>query len=79
MAWAKRTAKQQWIATFAENGIRSREQLVAGMQKARASVSPFWPSPGQFVAWCREGKGPLGVSPADVMAEFWKWRKLVFK
>lgn len=75
----ERTAKQQWIATFAENGIRSREQLVAGMQKARASVSPFWPSPGQFVAWCREGKGLLGVSPADVMTEFWKWRKLVFK
>lgn len=72
-------AKQQWIATFAENGIRSREQLSAGMQKARASVSPFWPSPGQFVAWCREGKGTLGVSPADVMTEFWKWRKLVFR
>jgi len=72
-------AKQQWIATFAENGIRSREQLSAGMQKARASVSPFWPSPGQFVAWCREGKGALGVSPADVMTEFWKWRKLVFR
>lgn len=75
----ERTAKQQWIATFVENGIRSREQLVAGMQKARASVSPFWPSPGQFVAWCREGKGTLGVSPADVMTEFWKWRKLVFR
>lgn len=75
----ERTAKQQWIATFAENGIRSREQLVSGMQKARASVSPFWPSPGQFVAWCREGKGLLGVSPADVMTEFWKWRKLVFR
>lgn len=75
----EKTAKQQWIATFAENGIRSREQLAAGMQKARASESPFWPSPGQFVAWCREGKGALGISPADVMTEFWKWRKLVFR
>ncbi|HFV9295534.1 TPA: replication protein P [Serratia fonticola] len=48
-------AKRQWIAAFAENGIRSREQLSAGMQHARASESPFWPSPGQFIAWCKQG------------------------
>lgn len=48
-------AKRQWIAAFAENGIRSREQLSAGMQHARASESPFWPSPGQFISWCKEG------------------------
>lgn len=49
------TAKKQWIAAFAEGGIRSREQLSAGMQYARSSESPFWPSPGQFVSWCRLG------------------------
>jgi len=75
----EKVAKQQWIATFAENGIRSREQLVAGMQKARASESPFWPSPGQFVSWCREGKGALGVSGEDVLKEYWRWRKEVFR
>lgn len=48
-------AKKQWIAAFAENGIRSRDQLSAGMQHARASESPFWPSPGQFIAWCKQG------------------------
>ena len=49
-------AKQQWILAFAENGIISRTQLAAGMKKARASLSPFWPSPGQFIDWCREGE-----------------------
>ncbi|EKK5269349.1 replication protein P [Cronobacter dublinensis] len=49
-------AKQQWILAFAENGITKREQLVAGMKRARASLSPFWPSPGQFIEWCREGE-----------------------
>ncbi|AXW87795.1 DNA replication protein [Lonsdalea britannica] len=49
-------AKKQWIAAFAENGIRSREQLSAGMQYARANSSPFWPSPGQFIEWCRQGE-----------------------
>jgi len=48
-------AKKQWIAAFAENDIRTREQLSAGMQHARASESPFWPSPGQFITWCKEG------------------------
>ncbi|ELY2555343.1 DNA replication protein [Cronobacter sakazakii] len=47
-------AKQQWILAFAENGITKREQLTAGMKRARASLSPFWPSPGQFIHWCRE-------------------------
>ena len=46
-------AKQQWIAAFAEGGIRTREQVSAGMRHARASESPFWPSPGQFIKWWR--------------------------
>ncbi|MHA6636564.1 replication protein P [Citrobacter farmeri] len=74
-----RVAKQQWIAAFAESGISSREQLSAGMQKARSSQSPFWPSPGQFISWCRDGSGALGVSVDDIMSEYWRWRKLVFR
>ncbi|EAW8083128.1 phage replication protein [Salmonella enterica] len=75
----ERVAKQQWIAAFSENGIRTRKQLSAGMQKARSSQSPFWPSPGQFISWCREGSGALGVSVDDIMDEYWRWRKLVFR
>ncbi|EGW7508902.1 phage replication protein [Salmonella enterica] len=75
----ERVAKQQWIAAFSENGIRTRKQLSAGMQKARSSQSPFCPSPGQFISWCREGSGALGVSVDDIMGEYWRWRKLVFR
>ncbi|ECE6343867.1 phage replication protein [Salmonella enterica subsp. enterica] len=75
----ERVAKQQWIAAFSENGIRTRKQLSAGMQKARSIQSPFWPSPGQFISWCREGSGALGVSVDDIMGEYWRWRKLVFR
>ncbi|EOF5344780.1 replication protein P [Salmonella enterica] len=75
----ERVAKQQWIVAFSENGIRTRKQLSAGMQKARSSQSPFWPSPGQFISWCREGSGVLGVSVDDIMGEYWRWRKLVFR
>ncbi|WP_392738922.1 replication protein P [Serratia ureilytica] len=58
-------AKQQWIAAFAENGIRSREQVTAGMQHARASESPFWPSPGQFITWCKQGSIRASGLPGD--------------
>ncbi|PJZ07336.1 DNA replication protein [Pantoea rodasii] len=47
-------AKRQWIAAFAENGITSKTQLAAGMRQARASGSPFLPSPGQFITWCKQ-------------------------
>lgn len=49
------TAKRQWVAAFIENGITSGHQISAGMKLARASVSPFWPTPGQFISWCRKG------------------------
>lgn len=51
---AQDAAKRQWIAAFAESGICTREQLQAGMKHARSSESPFWPSPGQFIAWCNQ-------------------------
>ncbi|EOV9008788.1 replication protein P [Cronobacter malonaticus] len=57
-------AKQQWIIAFAENGITRREQLAAGMKRARASISSFWPSPGQFIDWCREGEFEQAGLPA---------------
>lgn len=68
-------AKQQWIAAFAEGGIRTREQVSAGMRHARASESPFWPSPGQFIKWCKDSKTVLGIGIEDVMAEFHRYAK----
>lgn len=71
----ERTAKRQWIAAFAENGIRTREQLSAGVRHARASASPFWPSPGQFIRWCKDSTTILGIRLADVMGEFQRYNR----
>lgn len=71
--------RRQWVLAFCENGITTMEQVAAGMRVARRQERPFLPSPGQFVAWCREGRCVLGVTVADVMAEYWKWQKLVFR
>lgn len=58
-------AKRQWIAAFAENGIHNKQQLSAGMKLARASGSPFLPSPGQFIEWCKEGEHRAAGLPGD--------------
>jgi hypothetical protein len=68
-------AKKQWIAAFAEGGIRTREQVSAGMRHARTSESPFWPSPGQFIKWCKDSKMVLGISIEDVMGEFHRYAR----
>lgn len=71
----EKTAKRQWIAAFSENGIRSREQLSAGVRHARASESPFWPSPGQFIKWCKDSSTVLGLNLSDVMNEFHRYSR----
>ncbi|HBR2411217.1 replication protein P [Klebsiella pneumoniae] len=58
-------AKRQWIAAFAENGIHNKQQLSAGMKLARASGSPFLPSPGQFIEWCKQGEHRAAGLPSD--------------
>lgn len=68
-------AKRQWIAAFAEGGIRSLDQLSAGMRQARASTSPFWPSPGLFVSWCKDSCTVLGISTDDAMDEFHRYNR----
>ncbi|ELP5692568.1 MULTISPECIES: replication protein P [Enterobacter] len=71
--------RRQWVLAFKENGITTMEQVEAGMRMVRRQERPFLPSPGQFIKWCREGRSVLGITTADVMAEYWKWRKLVFR
>ncbi|EPT0356784.1 replication protein P [unidentified bacterial endosymbiont] len=71
--------RRQWLLAFHENGITTMEQVNAGLRIARRQERPFLPSPGQFVAWCREGNGVLGITVDDVMYEYWRWRKLVFR
>lgn len=71
--------RRQWLLSFRENGITTMAQVNAGMRAARKEEKPFLPSPGQFVAWCRDGKGALGITAAEVLKEFWHWRRTVFR
>jgi len=71
--------RRQWLLAFKENGITTMDQVNAGMRVARRQERPFLPSPGQFVAWCRESAGVLNVTVESLMTEYWQWRKDVFR
>lgn len=71
--------RRQWVMAFAENGITDLKLVDAGMRVARRQIKPFMPSPGQFVAWCKQEMRPFGLSVDDVMAEFKQWQRLIFK
>lgn len=47
------TAKQQWILGFAENHIRTIDQVRQGMKALRAKEDDFVPSVGKFIGWCK--------------------------
>lgn len=67
--------RKQWMLAFLENGITTMEQVNAGMRQARKQDSPFIPSPGKFVSWCKDSRMILGISIDDVMGEFHRYAK----
>lgn len=71
--------RRQWMLAFAENGITTIAQVASGMRIARRQERPFLPSPGMFVAWCKEASGSLGVTAEEVLSEFKKWRNESFR
>lgn len=44
--------KQQWILGFAENGVKTFDQVKRGMAAARAKTNGYLPSVGEFISWC---------------------------
>lgn len=48
-------AKQVWFEELLKADVMTPEQLKQGLDCAAKSTSPFFPSVGQFIAWCQEG------------------------
>ena len=54
-------AKAEWIKEFADEGIRTLEQIEFGIQKCRKLRKPFAPSVGEFIAMCAPGPEDFGM------------------
>ena len=57
-------AKAEWIKEFADEGIRTLEQIEFGIQKCRKSKKPFAPSVGEFIAMCIPSPEDFGMPTA---------------
>lgn len=57
--------RREWLTGLVEAGIRDERVLQVGLRKARASETPFLPSVGQFVGWCRDGLGEMVGLPDE--------------
>ena len=63
-------AKAEWIKEFADEGIRTLEQIEFGIQKCRKLKKPFAPSVGEFIAMCVPGPEDFGLpASADAWVE----------
>lgn len=61
---ALNAAKAEWIKEFADEGIRTLEQIEFGIQKCRKLKKPFAPSVGEFIAMCVPGPEDFGMPSA---------------
>lgn len=61
-------AKAEWIKEFADEGIRTLEQIEFSIQKCRKLKKPFAPSVGEFIAMCTPGPEDFGM---PVSADAW--------
>lgn len=59
--------KAEWLKTLAVQGIRSREQVQLGINRARREQGDrqFWPTPRQFALWCQPTACDLGLPAVD--------------
>ena len=62
-----REAKRIWLETLVNEKITTIEQLQNGIEQAKKSKNPFWPSVGEFVEWCNSGNPfeNLGLPTAE--------------
>ena len=65
--------KQVWLEELFKAGVVSPQSLKRGLDLAAKSESPFFPSVGQFIAWCQfEDYHALGLPTAEDLIQRYK-------
>lgn len=60
--------KAEWLKTMSAQGVRSREQVQYGLNRARKEVGDrqFWPTPRQFCSWCVPSANDSGLPELEI-------------
>lgn len=68
-AWPKpedeAAARQSWVKAFTAANMRSLDQIRYGVELCRQSASPFMPSVGEFIEWCKPTPEMLGCPSVE--------------
>ncbi|OOF77879.1 replication protein P [Rodentibacter caecimuris] len=64
--------KQIWLEELLKADLVTPSALKRGLDRAAGSESPFFPSVGQFIAWCREDYHALGLSNEEELFKRYK-------
>ena len=65
-AGSYRLAKENWLQGLIDAGISDWSTIEAGLRAARKSNSPFMPSIGEFLSWCKGQDNDIPNAVADV-------------
>ncbi len=63
---AEAAAKKEWTKALIESGITTEQQIKFGLQQARGQNLPFFPSPGQFISWCKPTPEMFGLPSVEM-------------
>ena len=63
---AEAAAKKEWTKALIESGVTTEQQIKFGLQQARAQNLPFFPSPGQFISWCKPTPEMFGLPSVEM-------------
>lgn len=69
-------AKAEWFKGLIENDITEEWVINRGLAVARKHNSPFLPSIGQFIEWCKQATGVNHPPMEAVFAELQEWLKV---
>lgn len=58
-------ARQSWIKAFTAANLRNLDQIRYGVELCRQSASPFMPSVGEFIEWCKPTPEMLGCPSVE--------------
>jgi len=59
-------AKEQWLLALIENNVTTIEKIRYGVKKCRAIKSPFIPTPGEFIEFCKPDPKDFNLPTAQV-------------
>jgi hypothetical protein len=59
-----RNGKIAYVRALIENEVTDQRLIALGIKRARKDLSPFFPSTGQFVAWCQPQSVDVGLPEA---------------